>query len=105
MDVGGDARQPIAPTGAPNRAAEPLALSVVIPTRDTRELTLRCLAALDAARPPVAEIVVVDDGGTDGTAAAIEGSYPGVRLLRQAQPRGFTAAVTAGVAVAKHDLV
>lgn len=47
-------------------------LSVVVPTHDTRDLTLRCLAAVLAA--PAAggadglELILVDDGSRDGTA-------------------------------------
>jgi GT2 family glycosyltransferase len=78
----------------------PLGLSVVVPTHDTRELTLRCLAALAAAEPPPEEVTVVDDGSADGTAEAIAASYPAVRLLRHATALGFTAAANAGLAAA-----
>jgi GT2 family glycosyltransferase len=80
-------------------------VSVVIPTHDTRELVLACLASLAAADPPPREIVVVDDGSSDGTAAAVEASYPAVRLLRHAAPRGFTAAANAGAALATSELL
>ena len=81
----------------------PPALSVVVPTHDTRELTLRCLAALDAADPPPLEVIVVDDGSVDGTAEAVAASYPAVRMLRHAGVRGFTAAANAGLAAARGD--
>ena len=45
-----------------------LRLSVIIPTHDTRELTLRCLAALRSCNPQPYEVIVVDDGSTDDTA-------------------------------------
>jgi GT2 family glycosyltransferase len=97
---------PPAPAAAAARdASAPLPLAVVVPTHETRELTLRCLAALTAASPAASEVVVVDDGSTDGTAVAIAGSYPGVRLLRQPRAGGFTAAASAGVALARADLV
>ncbi|HEY2736871.1 MAG TPA: glycosyltransferase, partial [Thermoanaerobaculia bacterium] len=52
------------------------ALSVIIPTHNTRELTLRCVASLAAAGVPDLQVnlqvVVVDDGSTDGTAEALE---------------------------------
>jgi GT2 family glycosyltransferase len=107
MHQGGPAAPAAAPASPAVAAAtsEPLPLSVVVPTHETRELTLRCLAALAAARPPASEVVVVDDGSTDGTAAAIAASYPAVRLLRQPQAGGFTAAVRAGVALARHEIV
>lgn len=79
-------------------------VSVVIPTHDTRELMLACLASLAAADPPPREIVVVDDGSSDGTAAAVRGSYP-VRLLRHEAALGFTAAANAGAALATSELL
>lgn len=81
------------------------ALSVVIPSRNTRELTLACLAALDAAaaaRPELAalEVVLVDDAGDDGTAPAVAARHPKVRLLRLERQAGFTRAANRGLAEA-----
>ena len=89
-----------AATGEP-----PATLSVVIPTHDTRELVLACLAALAAAAPPPDEVIVVDDGSSDGTAAAVAASYPAVRLLRHERPLSFTASANAGAALAGGDLL
>ena len=52
----------------------PLA-SVVVPTYNRREYLLRCLRSLFAqtADPSLYEIVIVDDGSTDGTGEAVEG--------------------------------
>jgi peptidoglycan/xylan/chitin deacetylase (PgdA/CDA1 family)/glycosyltransferase involved in cell wall biosynthesis len=54
-------------------AAAP-ALSVVIPSHNRRLLLERCIDALRAQRQDFAdfEVLVADDGSTDGTAAAIE---------------------------------
>src|SRR6185436_3522170 len=95
-----------APGPAPAAAGTPpFALSVVIPTHDTRELTLACLAALAAAQPPPNEIIVVDDGSSDGTAAEVAASYSAVQLLRHERSRGFTAAANAGAAKTTGDLL
>ena len=61
----------------------PRPLSVVVPTRNTRQLTLACLGALAAAaaaRPELAavEVVLVDDAGDDGTAEAVAARHPEV---------------------------
>ncbi len=95
----------LAAPSATAAGAPPATLSVVIPTHDTRELTLACLAALAAAAPPPDEVVLVDDGSSDGTAAAVAASYPAVQVLRHERPRGFTAAANAGAAMASGDLL
>ncbi|HEV3075377.1 MAG TPA: glycosyltransferase [Thermoanaerobaculia bacterium] len=83
----------------------PRPLSVVVPSRNTRQLTLACLAALAAAaaaRPELAavEVVLVDDAGDDGTAEAVAAHYPDVRLVRLERQAGFTRAANRGLAAA-----
>jgi N-acetylglucosaminyl-diphospho-decaprenol L-rhamnosyltransferase len=83
----------------------PPLLSAVVPSRNTRELTLACLASLEAAaaaRPELGpiEVVVVDDAGDDGTAAAVAARHPGVRLLPSERRLGFTRAANLGLAAA-----
>jgi glycosyltransferase involved in cell wall biosynthesis len=50
-------------------------LSIVIPTHNRREVLARCLDAIEqqAGGLDDAEVIVVDDGSTDGTAVAIQG--------------------------------
>lgn len=79
-------------------------LTVVVPTHDTRELTLRCLASLAAEGRAIATIVV-DDGGSDGTAEAIAARCPQVRVLRLSPGRGFTAAANHGLMAAESELM
>jgi glycosyltransferase involved in cell wall biosynthesis len=54
---------------------------VVIPTLDGRERLLRTLASLERQTAP-ADIVVVDNASTDGTAEAVATAHPRVRVLR-----------------------
>lgn len=80
-------------------------LSVVIPTHDTRELTLRCLATLETAIGRGAEVVLVDDGSRDGTAEAVRDRFPAVRVLRHDAAQGFTASVNEGLRGASGDVL
>lgn len=78
----------------------PPQLSVVIPAYNSAALLTSTLPALDQGGGAV-EIIVVDDGSTDGTPAVVDGlglSHP-VRVLRQRQ-RGRAAARNAGAAAA-----
>ena len=77
-------------------------VSVVIPTRDTRELVIRCVESLARFS---GEILVVDDGSQDGTAAALQERFPSVQVLVNPRPQGFAPAVNRGVAAAQEGLV
>jgi GT2 family glycosyltransferase len=71
---------------------------VVIPTRDTADMVLQCLdAVFDHDGALDLEVIVVDDGSRDGTAARIQAAVPRVRVLRHEHPKGFTAAANKGL--------
>jgi GT2 family glycosyltransferase len=81
-----------------------VSLSIVIPTHDTRDLVLRAVASVLAQQEGAeAELLVVDDGSADGTAAAVAAAAPAARVLRSATPSGFTAAANRGLAAARGD--
>jgi peptidoglycan/xylan/chitin deacetylase (PgdA/CDA1 family)/GT2 family glycosyltransferase len=86
----------------------PVRLSVIIPTRDRRELLLRCLAALreQTQDPDTFEVVVVDDHARDGSAeavAALEVPF-GLRVVQMTDETGIAAARNAGIDSARGDL-
>ncbi len=80
-------------------------LSVVIPTHDTRELTLRCLAALHASPPPGIEVILVDDASGDGTAEAALARHPGISVLHNERPERFTRSANRGLARARGEVL
>jgi GT2 family glycosyltransferase len=64
--------------------------SVVVITRNRREELLSCLRRMTAlAERP--EILVADNGSTDGSCAAVDDRFPEVRLLRSAHNLGAIA--------------
>lgn len=78
-------------------------ISIVIPVHNEKERLDRCLAALrrQSVRPEL-EIVVVDDGSTDGGVENLE--KPGVRVVRQVN-KGPAAARNTGAASARGDIL
>src|SRR5215218_5820619 len=65
---------------------------VVIPTRDTRALTLRCIEsvlATDVAADGRLRCIVVDNASSDGTADAIRARWPEVDVIRNELNAGF----------------
>lgn len=80
-------------------------LSIVVPTHDTRELTLRCLASLAPLAAAGSEVVLVDDGSRDGTDAAVRAAHGFVRVLRNEQAQGFSRAANRGLAAASGRLL
>ncbi|MEO6326122.1 MAG: glycosyltransferase [Thermoanaerobaculia bacterium] len=77
---------------------------MIVPSHNTRALTLRCLASVLAQRDEVVEIVLVDNGSRDGTAQAVA-AFPEVRLLSFPRALGFSRAANAGAAAATGEIL
>jgi glycosyltransferase involved in cell wall biosynthesis len=82
----------------------PPLVSVVIPTRDRRRRVTRAIDSVRAQTYPHLEIIVVDDGSTDGTADEL-GRVPDVKLLRHETSIGGAAARNRGIAEARGEFV
>lgn len=78
-------------------------LSVIIPTFDAGALLAEAVGSVGVAGRDDVEIVVVDDGSTDGSAEAVRG-MEAVRLCRQAN-RGAAAARNRGLREARGELI
>jgi glycosyltransferase involved in cell wall biosynthesis len=80
-----------------------LDVTVVVPTRDRWELlATHALPSALAQEGVELELVVVDDGSTDGTAAGLaEVEDARLRVIRHAEPRGVSAARNSGIAAAR----
>ena len=85
-------------------AALPAGVSVVIPSRNGRELLALCLPPL--LQEHATEIIVVDNGSDDGTAAWLGEMYGGhVRVIVSKEPLSFSKAVNTGIAEARFSHV
>jgi GT2 family glycosyltransferase len=65
-------------------------IAVAVVSYNTRELLRSCLASAVADRP--LEIVVVDNGSTDGSVAMVRADFPGVTLVDDGGNIGYGAA-------------
>jgi peptidoglycan/xylan/chitin deacetylase (PgdA/CDA1 family)/glycosyltransferase involved in cell wall biosynthesis len=80
-------------------------VSVVVPAYNEAANIAATVRSLIDNDYPWIEVIVVDDGSTDGTAAVVEAlALPGVRLIRQ-RNGGKPSALNAGIAQAAGDLI
>jgi len=62
-------------------------------------------ACLGSVGPGDAEVIVVDNASTDGSAAAARAGFPGVRVLETGENPGFAAGANRGAAAARGDVL
>lgn len=85
-----------------------ITVSIIIPAYNEEKTIIQVLKQIRAQRFDTMslEVIVVDDGSTDGTAKLIEANHKLVsRYIRQPQNRGKGAAVKAGLRAATGDFV
>jgi GT2 family glycosyltransferase len=78
--------------------------TVYIPTINRGELLLATLASLHAQTIP-ADVVVVDNGSTDGTPVRVKSEFPDVHVIELGRNLGFGPAVNVGVREHPADLL
>ena len=83
-------------------------VSVIVPAYNEEKTIAEVLTSLIREVPTIFEIIVVDDGSGDRTAAITETlavQHPQIHLIRQPSNMGKTAALRAGFAASKGDIV
>jgi glycosyltransferase involved in cell wall biosynthesis len=86
---------------------DPTPISIIIPAFNEEaaiDLTLQQIHDVLAHAALDAEIIVVDDGSTDGTAEHVA-HHPQVSLIRHAQNKGYGAALKTGIRRARHSII
>ncbi|WTB02751.1 glycosyltransferase [Streptomyces avidinii] len=79
-------------------------VTVLVPAYNERECIANTLNSLAVSDHPI-EVIVIDDGSTDGTADIVEQmDLPFVRLIRQVNG-GKSSALNTGIAAASHDII
>jgi GT2 family glycosyltransferase len=82
-------------------------VSVIIVSYNTRELLRECIESILCAQGDdavAAEVIVVDNASADGSAPMVAERFPQVRLIANADNRGFGAACNQGLEVARGAL-
>lgn len=80
-------------------------VAIIIPNWNTRAWLAGCLEALRGQSYQDFEVVLVDNGSSDGSVAFVQRHYPEAKLLTFAENRGFAAAVNAGIAATRTEYV
>lgn len=70
---------------------------VVIPVFNRLPLTIRCLESLSAQTDKGMEIILIDDGSTDGTSEVVQERFPEVQVIRGDGTLWWSGAVNLGV--------
>jgi GT2 family glycosyltransferase/glycosyltransferase involved in cell wall biosynthesis len=83
------------------------AASIVIPNWNGRDLLEKYLPSVRAAalRLPGSEVIVVDNGSTDGSVAFVGERFPEIGILALPHNLGFGGGSNAGFRAATHDIV
>ena len=84
--------------------AIPALVSVVIPTYNGERFIADTLRAVLAQSHPAVEIIVVDDGSSDGTCQVVQATAPRAQLLQQQNAR-VSAARNKGLGAARGEFV
>jgi hypothetical protein len=79
--------------------------TVVITTKDRREMLDEAIASALAQRGAGVEVLVVDDGSRDGTSAMVAERHPGARLVRSERSMGYIAQRNRAAALARAPVI
>jgi len=77
-------------------------VSIIIVNWNTRDILRDCLKSVYEQTQDIEyEIIVVDNGSTDGSTAMVKTGFPQVILIENKENRGFAAANNQGIRIAK----
>ncbi|HIA79792.1 MAG TPA: glycosyltransferase [Candidatus Marinimicrobia bacterium] len=79
-------------------------MAVIIPTFDRQHFLGRAIDSVLSQTRPAHEVIVIDDGSTDGTVPWLKKEYPTVKLIEQTN-QGVSAARNAGIQQAQSEWI
>ncbi|MDM7992601.1 MAG: glycosyltransferase family 2 protein [Candidatus Fermentibacter sp.] len=80
-------------------------VTVIVPNYEGRDLLSRCLPSILSQEPAPAEVLVVDNGSTDGSPGMVVRDFPSVRLIALDSNLGFARANNIAAAEASNPLL
>jgi GT2 family glycosyltransferase/glycosyltransferase involved in cell wall biosynthesis len=107
----GDRVSPDSPRPRPlavRRKRTGVAVSTIVVNHERRELLRTCLRSLERALASVneeSELIVVDNGSSDGSVELVRELFPDVMLITLDRNEGFAGGLAAGIAAARGDWI
>jgi GT2 family glycosyltransferase len=83
----------------------PPLVSVVIVNYNGLKFLEKCLAAALGQTYPAFEVLLVDNGSSDGSVSFVRERFPAVKVIETGRNLGFAAGNNAGIRAAKGDLI
>jgi len=91
--------------GVAENAGDRPAVSIIVVSYNTRDMTLTCLRSVVEQTTDSYELIVVDNDSSDGSAAAIAAAFPDIRLFAETENHGFAVANNLAAAHARGDFL
>lgn len=76
-------------------------VSIIIVNWNTKDLLRGCIASVQKETQAAHEIIVIDNASSDGSGRMVSAEFPQVRLISNAENRGFAAANNQGLTIAQ----
>lgn len=80
-------------------------VSIVIPNFNGRKYLEGCLKSLDRQKMKQFEVILVDNGSTDGSSQWALAQYPQIKIIQFSENTGFCKAVNEGIKAAETPYV
>jgi len=78
--------------------------SIVMLTLNELEYTKKCIDSIERLTPEAYELIVIDNGSTDGTVEYLR-TKPGIVVISNSENRGFGGGCNQGIAIARGERV
>ena len=108
MKVANLRSDPAVDAGCPGLQNSEQSLSIVIITRNTKDLLQGLLTSIERdspLKPFLKKVIVIDNHSTDGTDSMVHKEFPWVFLVRNDRNRGFAAAANMGISPSEGEYI